>query len=208
MALEIKPAYTDFFGHYLMTEPEYGSPESPEEGLYDYARYHWSFDEWWLGEHLTGVCAAIVNRYYNWEIWTKDFNAFNETLKRKFQQYKDYFMDLLIAYEQYIAFDDSNKVQRTHDETSVSTPRAKYENVNYDLPRSSSSVDRPTTKSTNGGVEGTDSVRNAGDVVIKGGDNLSFKKKRMELCRNIYDEFASKFESCFIGQFDYTEEEV
>lgn len=166
--------YADFYTHY-------------EDALTD--------DEW-TGTRLRQLTDMIINKYEYYEVFTEYDIDFDEMFISMFRRYKDYYYQMLIAYETEINFLDGNKVTRTYE------PRVQYEADNYDLPRSSSSVSRPTTKSINAAIAGTDTT------VIKGGDVIELKRRYLDLIRNLYDEFASKFQPLFIEMFDWEFEEA
>lgn len=153
-------------------------------------------DDNWPGERLRKLTDMIVSKYVYYEVFTEYDIDFDEVFINIFNTYKDYYKELIDAYETQIDFLDGSKITRTY------TPRAEYESKNYDLPRSDSSIDRPSSKSTNGGVDGVDTT------VVKGGDVIELKHRYMALLRNVYEEFASKFQPLFIELFDWTFEEV
>ena len=140
----------------------------------------------------------VVAKFYNWEISGETIPEFKLFIKYKFEQYKDYYEEMLDAYETQINFLDGDKRTTEYEDDSVLTPRAQYESVNYDLPRSDTSINRPTSKSTNGGVSGTDTTHAEGARTTKGGNVIELKKNYLNMIRNLYEEFASKFKPCFI----------
>lgn len=150
----------------------------------------------WTATRVRTLTDMIVSKYMYYEVFTEYANDFSATFYAIFNRYKDYYIEMIIAYETEINFLDGNKITRTYE------PRAAYQSENYDLPRSSSSINRPTTKSTNAGISGTDTT------VIKGGDVIDLKRRYLDLIRNLYDEFASKFQPLFIEMFDWEFEEV
>lgn len=210
MLSNLTPAYTQFFENFI--EENYGDYEpgtSISYILYNHFQTAWEDNEFWSPEtqHLQRLCDLIVDRFYMLEVWSLNVDNFDKSMTRIFDKHKDYYAELIGAYETEINFLDGNKVTRDHDNTSTTTPRATYKTENYDLPRSDQTTNRPSSKTISGGQDGTDSVRDQGQVIVKGGDVIELKRRYMNLLRNVYDEFAQKFESCFIGLCDYVMEE-
>ena len=148
------------------------------------------------------LMSMIDAKFYNWEVYTLDEVMFKQSMTAIFKKHKDYYAEMLDTYETEINFLDGDKVTTEYENDGDSTPRAVYESTTYDLPRSSSTIDRPTTKSRNGGVDGKDSTHNEGTSTRKGGNVIDLKKKYLALIRNLYEEFAEKFRPCFIELFD------
>lgn len=184
--------YTQFFKDYIEV---LNSGNDIYEDFYNYV-YEDLVTGNWNSTMVRSLTDMIVSKYMYYEVFTEYATDFMRIFYSIFNRYKDYYSELIIAYQTEINFLDGNSITRTF------TPRAEYESSNYDLPRSSSDIDRPTSKSTNAGVDGVDTT------VVKGGDVIDLKRRYMDLLRNVYDEFASKFQPLFIELFDWTFEEV
>lgn len=150
----------------------------------------------WDADHRDMLDSVIYNKFYMYEVFVDNYTVFLNAMVSIFKIHAQYYSDLLEAYEAQINVMDGKKVTTTY------TPRSKYESRTYDLPRSESSIDRPSSKATNGGIDGTDTT------VTTDVNALEQKKRYMALARNVYDEFASKFVSCFIEMFDYKMKEA
>ena len=137
----------------------------------------------------------IYAKFYMWEVFTKDAEVFQQAMYSVFDKWCRYYDEMLNAYLTQINAMDGDK------RTLEYTPRAEYENKLYDLPRSEASIDRPTTRSRNGGVEGKDTTEETKVNAVEQ------KAKWLMLIRNLWDEFAEKFKSCFIELFDYNVKE-
>lgn len=164
---------------------------------------------WDTDEHTQKLKDMLYSKFYNWEISGETLQEFQLFLEAKFNQYKDYYAELLSAYETQIDFLEGNKVTRsatiTDDGENVSTPRAEITSENYDLPRTTASQERPSSKTISKGTNGTDKLEIDNERTIEdttmGGNVIDLKRKYMDLLRSIYAEFADKFKPCFIDLF-------
>lgn len=198
----MNPAYTEFFQTWCEELPPEGEEYDAYEKFYSAVADVWSKPNW-NATRLRKLTNMILDKFYNWEVWTTS-NDFFTSMTKIFNAYGEYYGEMLIAYETEINFLDGNKVTSTVNDTVTSTPRVLRENVTYDLPRSDSSVDRPTTKSTSEGKSGTDTTERYGGTTVKGGDVIDLKRRYLDLIRSIYEEFALKFRVNFIEQFDWS----
>lgn len=184
---------------------------------------------WDTTEHTTKLKDMIYSKFFNYEISGETIQEFKLFMEAKFNQYKDYYAELLRTYE--VSFDwrdgdvEIEDLETVTDGTKDFTPRTKYRetttpgvvvtNEDYDLPRSSSSENHPSGKtvSTPTGTnivetEGLDGKDTTKDDITVTGDNtrkrVNLVKQRkwyMESIRNVYEEFADKFEPCFCQLF-------
>lgn len=169
----------------------------------------WENWEWDTTAHLEKLKDMIIAKFYNWEISGETLQEFKLFMYYKFQQYKDYYAEKLNAYETEIDFLDGDK-RITEEATSASntetsTPRAKRQTETYDLPRTDSTINRPSDRTISGGIEGDDTVENEGEGSLerttKGGNVIRLKKEYLDLLQSVYDQFADKFKPCFIDLF-------
>lgn len=251
---------------------------------------------WDTQEHTNKLKEMIRAKYYNYEISGETFQEQRLFLTNKFIQYRDYYAEMLMAYETSIAWldgeietingtdtttygkktnntgteamgyghtitesgnDTTTETRDTTDTTKrgieTKTETENWEEVTrtlIDLPRSSASEQRPTriekTKpdgaknvSTNliidkdaedtlerdgtnefeteyGHIDthgGTDtktlntqtalsgSDANSKNMTRKTVDLITQKERYLKLIRNLYSEFADKFQPCFITMF-------
>ena len=192
LATNSKPAYTQFYG---LFEQEHNISVNLISAWLTASGV-------WISSNCRKLTDMILEKFRLWEVFTLDESLFFVAMNDIFKRYKDYYGELITAYQTEINFLDGDKVTTNYENDNVLTPRAQYETVNYDLPRSQSNIDRPTTKMSNGGVSGTDTTHYEGETVRKGGNVIELKKKYMDLLRNVFDEFAEKFRPNFIELFD------
>lgn len=145
----------------------------------------------------------IKVKFAMWQVWTMHDALFLDSMGRIFDSYKDYYKEKITAYEVQINFLDGYKVTTTTDMTHTETPRVEVQVDTYDLPRSDSSVNRPSARSISKPISGTNVLADDGDVTRKGGDVIELKKRYLDIIRNLYDEFAEKFRVNFLEMFDY-----
>lgn len=151
---------------------------------------------------------ALSARYDIYEIAGETIPEFQLFLTNTFNQWVFYFEQLLDAYEQ--EFDwrlgDVETLDITHgtDMTRVMSPAIVTTTENYDLPRSSTSESRPSSK-TISTPSGTDTVEDDGERTEQGTRSLvNLVKQRMDFMRsvrNLYADFAEKFKPCFLSMF-------
>ena len=215
MLSNMKPAFTEFFESWCYKRSSSSQHNTPVSRFIQWAIGNWAqSDTTWDSDHITKLAEMIFYKFYNWETWCLDgepvappattITNFGDSMTAIFKTYKDYYGEKLTAYETEINFLDGNSITTVIDETVEATPRTLHENVNYDLPRSDSSIDRPTSKSTSSVTSGTDKTDRDATNTIKGGDVIDLKRRYLDLIRSIYEEFALKFRCNFIEQFDWT----
>lgn len=178
----------------------------------------------------SALVSMLHATYDNREISAETIPEFKLFIEMKFNQHKAYYEEVLDIYEASINWADGEKVV-LNDVTGGSktveyTPRAKYTttdtfvplesstNTHYDLPRSDTSENRPSTKDvTERGGSNTNTRVSVGtegkDTTAEGTTGslsrtstrvnaVEQKKKALSLLRNVYLEFAEKFGACFL----------
>lgn len=163
--------------------------------------------------HTASFRTMLKAKYYNYEISGETIGAFKEMLEMRFNQYKDYYIEFLKAYETKIDMLDGRKTTRTYTETKTRTASGESKGTNEtnetytDLPRSDSTKERPTSK-TNSVASPTSNYKdnvqdtNTREAVMTGMDTQAdLKKKYIELIRNVYEEFADSMKPCFLTLF-------
>ena len=165
---------------------------------------------WDSEEHTTKLRDMIMAKFFNWEISGETLQEEALFLEMKFNEYKDYYLELLEAYETEIDNWLAGTVVSEEGEASSEsskdfTPRAEYTNEDYDLPRSTTSENRPSAKHTSKGTGGKDTTEDESSgshsLTRTTGDPIEQKAKYMKLLRSVYSEFADKFKPCFIDLF-------
>ena len=206
--------------------------------------------QWDTPEHTKKLTDMIYSKFFNYEISGETIQEQKIFMTAKFNEYKDYYAELLNTYETEINWLDgivttasynesgseSSSTSEVVDGSIVETPRATIESKtergittttdNYDLPRTASTENRPssreivtpgsgsdtvttkgkdgqntttndtTTTTTKSGTSANEHTRN-----VKVADAIERKKKYMELLRSVYSEFADKFKPCFLTMF-------
>lgn len=192
MGVTLKPAYTKFY------------KDAYIEWNLRNETYAFTTDTFWLDDRFVNLREMISNKFRLWEVFVDDKTVFLPEMVAIFKRYEDYYKEKITAYETQIDFLDGTKTESTYGSTSTNTPRTKYQSENYDLPRSETSINRPTSKTINGGIEGSDTINTGSSTTSKGGDVIDLKRRYLDLIRSLYDEFADKFKPLFIELFDYT----
>lgn len=150
----------------------------------------------------------IHSKFAMWQVWTLHPELFIDSMIRVFDSYCDYYAEKILAYETQIRFLDGDSVTTSHDVTVTDTPRVETHTEMYDLPRSDTTLNRPSSKTISKPVSGTNVSENEGEVTRKGGNVIELKKKYLDLLRSVYEEFAERFRVNFIEMFDYDFKEV
>lgn len=192
MAVTLKPAYTKFF------------KDAYVEWRIANETYYFTTEPFWLANRFTKLRDMILDKFRLWEVFVDDKDIFLSEMEAIFARYKDYYEEKITAYETEINFLDGTKTESTYGSTSTNTPRTKYQTEDYDLPRSEASINRPTSKTINGAIEGSDTINTGSSTTSKGGDVIDLKRRYLDLIRSLYDEFSEKFKPLFIELFDYT----
>lgn len=171
--------------------------------------------------HTAKFREMLMNHYWCWEIGGETIGEFKQMLTKKFYSLKDYYVELINAYETKIDMLDGKKSITTINEgtsgteesssTSHSSGSNESEGKNFDLPRTSATESKPSSKS-----EGTASSLSDGNstyksgktgtrdsnVVFKGGESvITLKKEYMNLLRNVYMELIEDLKPCFLDLF-------
>lgn len=185
---------------------------------------------WDTGEHTEKLKDMIYAKFFNYEISGETLPEQKLFMTAKFNEYKDYYAELLQAYEAEIEWLDgiitSESASNSNNVTKTFTPRVKYKteetpevvstNDTFDLPRSASSENRPSERrvstptgkntTTTEGVSGTDTTTDIGTgghtITRKSGNPIEQKKEYLKLIRSVYSEFADKFKPCFLTMFN------
>lgn len=184
---------------------------------------------WDTEEHTQKLLEMIYSKFFNYEISGETIPEQKVFMTAKFNEYKDYYREMLIAYETQISWLDgvivSETVGTTEGKVKTVTPRAEYEKIEtpeivvtgetYDLPRTASTENRPSSKTvstpsgtittTNRGIDGEDTTQEDNDynreLSRKEGNPIEQKREYLKLIRSVYSEFADKFKPCFITMF-------
>ena len=168
----------------------------------------------------------VLAQYFNWEIAGETLQEFKSFIKYKFKEYAEYYQKLIDVYDQEI---DYAKGEYEYREDTISgnsdysytpgvkttvtnTPATKTEQTFIDLPRSTASEERATSKTVNedsgtntsvteydGGSN--DSERNYQSSIVSEknrGNAVDLRDNYRKKLHDIYHDFADRFKPCFI----------
>ena len=160
----------------------------------------------------------VMDMYWNWEIAGETIGEFKNMLSHSFGAIKDYYSELIDAYNTKINMLDGIKTTRktvrdgqNTDTTTLDTTTTNSggtTNEGYDLPRSNSAENRPSSKTVlndtrSNKTDGTNTlIKEFGEsktTTMEGGVNvIRLKDQYMKLIRNVYHECALKLQKCFL----------
>lgn len=151
----------------------------------------------------------FIAKWFNYEISGETIPMFKALIENRFNTLKDYYEELITAYEIKIDMLDGKMVTITRDDTKNDTFNRNVnlngENKIYDLPRTSVAENKPTQKSdiVNSNVEDSTTNKTLKQTISKkGGVNvIDLKRDYMKLIRNVYIDFVTNFDTCFIDLY-------
>lgn len=151
----------------------------------------------------------FISKWFNYEISGETIPMFKALIENRFNTLKDYYEELITAYEIKIDMLDGKMVTITRDDTKNDTFNRNVnlngENKIYDLPRTSVTENKPTQKSdiVNSNVEDSTTNKTLKQTISKkGGVNvIDLKRDYMKLIRNVYIDFVTNFDTCFIDLY-------
>lgn len=151
----------------------------------------------------------FIAKWFNYEISGETIPMFKALIENRFNTLKDYYEELITAYEIKIDMLDGKMVTITRDDTKNDTFNRNVnlngENKIYDLPRTSVTENKPTQKSdiVNSNVEDSTTNKTLKQTISKkGGVNvIDLKRDYMKLIRNVYIDFVTNFDTCFIDLY-------
>lgn len=143
----------------------------------------------------------FIAKWDIYEINAETVKMFKLIITNKFNTLKDYYEELISAYETKINMLDGKLTTITREDTEDNTQTYSGESSNYDLPRTNTAENKPSSKSNNSG--NTNDNKNFNQTITtKGEENvISLKTQYMKMLRNIYYEFVNDFETCFLQLF-------
>lgn len=171
--------------------------------------------------HTTKLKEMITDRYWNWEIGGETLGEFKSMLLHRFRTIKDYYIELIQAYETKINMLDGKITSVIIDENTTSkdtssgnlshTGTNSGDGKNYDLPRSNATENRPSsrnessvTTNTTDTSSGTTDKTGSRDktVTTTGGENvIELKRSYLNLLRNVWLELVNELSPCFLDLF-------
>jgi hypothetical protein len=163
--------------------------------------------------HTDKFKEVLIGKFKLYEIGLETPHLFQEALVNKLAVKKDYYLELIHAYETQVNMLDGlvSTTTTEHDgsgsNSNVVTPRTKTESIHYELPRSATADNYPSSKDTSEVVSGTDSSEGSysdeftNESTTKTGNAIDQKVKYMKMLRNVWEEFANEFKSCFLDLY-------
>ena len=165
--------------------------------------------------HTAKFKEVLKGKFNLYEIGLETPHLFQEALVNKLAVKKDYYLELIEAYETNIknlmldGLVSTTTTEHTGEGTNSNTvtPRTKTESIHYDLPRSIAADNYPSSKDTSEVVSGTDSSEGSysdeftNESTTKTGNAIDQKVKYMKMLRNVWEEFANEFKSCFLDLY-------
>lgn len=171
--------------------------------------------------HTEKLRAMIIDRYWNWEIGGETLGEFKSMLLHRFRTIRDYYIELLTAYETKINMLDGKKTAIIIDEDTTSKDTSSgtlshdgtnsSDGKNYDLPRSNVTENRPSsrnesslTTNTTDTSSGTMDKKGTRDktVTTTGGESvIELKREYLKLLRNVWLELVNELSPCFLDLF-------
>ena len=165
-------------------------------------------------EHTSRFKEVFNAKYALLEISLETVDLFKEAIDNRFIIKKDYYIELINAYETRINMLDglvttkSGESESSESNSSTFTPGVKSQSTNYDLPRSTASQEHASNKTISEILEGEDttegsrSLENEYGETTKSANAIDQKKKYMKMLRNVYEEFAREFYPCFLDMYE------
>lgn len=178
----------------------------------------------------TQLVDMLKAKYDVYEISGETIPEFQLFLTNTFNQWVSYYEQMLDAYEEEFDWKlgdvETPNITYGNDTTRVVTPRVKTRTTNtegivtttedYDLPRSTTTENRPSSKTVvtpsagqniteNESIAGTDTIHDEGERTETGTrarvNLVQQREKFLKTIRNLYAEFADKFKPCFLDMY-------
>lgn len=126
-------------------------------------------------------------------------------LKDTFRKHRDYYIEVLNAYEKEFDYTTANTHRHTYTNNSSVTHSGSDTDVHSDLPNKVVAPDSYEQYPTSADIHkaGTTDATTSGGTSTTYYDNefLDMKRQYMRQLRNVYEEFANRFDDCFIHLF-------
>lgn len=177
-------------------------------------------------EQTQKLKAEVMNVFFNWEIAGETLQEFKSFIKYKFQEYKEYYQKLINIYAEELDYKTGEAETREDTisgnsayaytpgvkTTIVNTPLGRTEQTYIDLPRSTASEERPTSKTVtqDGGTNTSTTEYDGGSNESEReyetnitsnrqrGNKVDLRENYRKKLRDIYHDFADRFKPCFI----------
>lgn len=162
-----------------------------------------------MASDLTSMLTAIY-RYY--ECGTEDYDEMLQYLTDTFDEYKDYYYELITNYQKEYNYELNNKRVITKSDSLSMVGNTKVDNdtnnkqTEYELPNkvinesyrsTPSTIIDTDSKNTNNKDYTNDTTRDSVTTTEFNNEFVDLKNKYINQIRNVYREFAMKFKECF-----------
>lgn len=155
--------------------------------------------------------------YNNKSIGAETVNLFRLWIEDKFNEVKRFYEGKLDIYEKQLDGDDGRKIVRATNESNTaqtattnalnSSTNDTINTTNYDLPRTTTPVEKPTTKQSvssavqnaeNSTINSSGNGSKAVQEIITGDVNIiEQREKWLNYIRDIYRDMCKEFKDCF-----------
>lgn len=163
------------------------------------------------------LISRLTAMYNNRQIGSDSIDTFKLWITDKFNEIKVYYENKLNIYERELNGDDGRKISRIKSEANHSridntSSLSHQENVNedttnYDLPRTTNPVAKPTTKTNvSGNTNGTNNntsasegngTNNSNETITGDVNVIEQREKWLKFIRDLYLDMCKEFKDCF-----------
>lgn len=150
----------------------------------------------------TSMFKKIFTAHYNTKsIAGETVELFKVYIDNKFDEFVDYYNEMLNIYERELSYDDGIVVTREHVDEGDGSDSSESDSTDrfVDLPNRSTEGEYDSQRTIrNGNSSNSNEYHKEINETVKGGVNvIEQREKALKFVRNIYLEFANKFEDCF-----------
>ena len=163
------------------------------------------------------LISRLTAMYNNRPLGSDSIDTFKLWITDKFNEIKIYYENKLNIYERELNGDDGKKISRATSKTnnaqtattnaSTGSTNGSSDTINYDLPRTTTPVEKPTTK-----VHTSDTLQNAQNATINSSGNgsesvaetitgdvnvIEQREKWLKFIRDLYLDMCKEFKDCF-----------
>ena len=155
------------------------------------------------------IITMLEDLYWNHEIAYEDDDDFLNSLLHKLNSYKDYYLELITAYQVQINMLDGNKTVITRQGSSSGTSSSENEgssrNEDYNLPNKTINEGLGNLSSANKGTNANSgSSEESGEyeesiTTIGAANVIDLKKKYLDIIHNYIYDWCEHCKVCFLG---------
>lgn len=188
--------------------------ESFNEFLNNYPTYLTDTISFGTSEQTKSLIDMIKSVWNIYEISGETEDEFKVFFSDTFNEFKDYYLDIITNYEKSFDYTIANKKIRTLTETENTKENGNNTrkvtddglNTKYDLPNKPTTTEYPTTKisDTNENNDNSayssakDKGKDTTDTTIYNNEYIKLKNEYLKQIKSYYHEFAMKFSDCFV----------